>query len=129
MNAECACPPYFDLFIGDDLQEQLLGIQENGDPVPLTGVTDIQITFPYDPKANQTSPTYTASLLNGQIAVVDATLGKFSLSIPNAITQYFLALQGYDIDIVTIFSGVNTTYRIPAGCNIRQRASVQYSSS
>jgi hypothetical protein len=122
------CPTFFDLFIGDDLQAQLLGIQENGDPVPLTGVTDIQISFPNDPKAQQPTPTYTASLINGQIAVVDATLGKFSLTIPNAVTQYFLAIIGFDVDIVVIFSGVKTTYRIPAGCNIKNRSYVQYSS-
>jgi hypothetical protein len=122
------CPGFFTLFIGDDLDDQLLGVELNGDPVNLTGVTDIQISFPNNPSGQPppAQPTYTASLLGGQIAVVDAVLGKLSLTIPNAVTQFFLAIQGYDIDIVLIFSGINTTYRIPAGCNVVNRSAVSY---
>jgi hypothetical protein len=122
MDLSQGCVSAFDVYLGDDVSQNL-GVELNGDPVDLTTASDIQITFPNDPQLYPAGPaTYVASLLTSTIAILDAILGKLTLNLPNAATQYFLAQEGYNVDIVVIIAGKNSTYRIPAGCNIRKRS-------
>lgn len=118
-NQECLSS--FNIFIGDDIS-QLLGVELNGDPVDISSATEIAVTFSNDPNFNPPSPTYTAKLSTSQISITDGPLGKLTLTLASAVTALFLAQTGYNVDIVVTIAAKTTTYRIPNGANIIQRA-------
>lgn len=116
------CKESFDIYIGDDIDAQLLGVELNGDPVNISAATEIQIDFLNDPENNPPNPIYSAKLSTNEIAISDGPLGKLSLTVPNAATDLFLEQQGFNVDIVVTIAGKVTTYRIVAGANIIRRS-------
>lgn len=96
------------IFLGDDVTQKLL-ITLNGVPVDLTTAQDIQITFANN--ADQTSPTYTASMSGGQIALDPNVQGGIILTLPNSVTSVFQAVTLQDLDVVVVMSRpfLNTT--------------------
>lgn len=122
----CDCTDILTIYIGDDVINQPFAILQNGLPVDLTGVQEIQINFPNDPESVPFlagNPTYFAKLTTNQISVLgDPKLGQGLLSLANANTQYFLSQVLVNCDIiVTNAAGKIQTYRVFNGLSVVQR--------
>ena len=124
MNMPTPNPNLLTIFAGDDVVSQLVQLLKNGQPVDLTGVTEIEMDFALDPNLSPSLALYAAKKSTGQIVISgNAVLGTFALSILGVNTAKFLSnCFNVDVDVVvTDVSGKMQTYRISNGLSVLQR--------
>lgn len=118
----CPQPAVLTIYQGDDVVAQPIYITKNGQPVDLTGVTEVSITFANDPSNNPL--TYLAKLTTGQIVITSpAILGHVTLSLDSAVTALFAQTDLSNVSVVvTDAAGKLQTYQITNGLSVFTRS-------